>query len=76
MTELEISLCVLVAVTALFCRSLWRKWQFRGRSDRDVEQLEHREMLVGVVVLAVVTVVLFLKLLSFPIVTRSQRRGN
>ena len=64
MTQLEISLFVMGAVIALFCRSLWRKWQFRGRSEKDIAQLEHREFLAALVVLAAVTGVLFLSLIA------------
>jgi hypothetical protein len=65
MTQLEISLFLMLAVIALFCRALRRKWQFRGRSDRDIGQMERREMLVELAVLAAVTAVLFLRLLSY-----------
>jgi hypothetical protein len=64
MTQLQISLFLMLAVIALCCRTLWRKWQFRGRSDGDIKQLEHREMLAGLVVLSTVAAVLYLKLLS------------
>jgi hypothetical protein len=66
MAHLEISLFLIIASLIIFGRALWCKWRLRGLKQPEINRLEKMELRIGLVILAMISGLIALKLVWPP----------